>query len=728
MSYVLATSLNDVDEYLRMENSERWLAIDTEATALDTRRAKLVGISLSLAAETAIYIPIGHRIGTNLPLEPVWERIAQKLEEYTAVFFNAKYDLNILQKATKNAAKIERFEDVLELVYLADPDRKTKGLKVVARDDLGFAMEKFEDLFTEAEKKAKIYDISTKSPQRCLNYASADADATFRARKHFDWVAKEFSMAVKIDNKLIDIVRRIEHNGGMELNREYIDEQIKMLDARAEALREQIHRVVGYQFEINSPKQLGIALFEKMGIPSPGMTKTKNPIHITKEEVLEKLKGTYPIVELVISYRKVVKARSSYFLKLAHLAERGIKPRFSFNMFAAPTFRFAAPGGDPDVDGFTGVNIQAVSNGEAREILGVDLTAKAGQDDYIEQVDEEDILIDLRQEIEVSDEELGLWDGEAKDLPYVIETEAGNYVCIRETCKSCPALCMKGGIDVIRRTQKNVKMIPSVRQAFRAPAGWKLVSFDYDRQELVIGANMSQEPKWLRALAANEDLHEITAAAAYGMPVEKLRELEKTNKEEYKRKRGVGKTLNFAIFYGATAYTLMNKADLSKAAAEQLYDGFVKGHPTLMSWINKVHIFAKKNGYTTTYFGRRRNLSQFYNSDLKGMIGFANRSAVNTAIQGTAAEVTRIAMVKVDRRLKDDGFSWNEVRPAMQIHDELAYLVRDELVKEVAPRIKDSMEFKVKSWQVQLSAGLKIGDVWGNQMEIKNFEEWRLAA
>lgn len=732
MPYQLARSLSDLDQYLALHQSKNIFGLDTEGSGLDTRRAKLAGFSLSFEEGDGIYVPVGHNVGQNLPFKPAWERVQKRIDEGAKpIFFHAKFDLTILQVATALAGlpwKIKDYGDGLELVYLADPDRKRKGLKLVAKQDLGFDMEKFESLFTEQEIRSEVLIINNKNPERCIDYACSDADAHLRVWKHYEWVHKEFSMASKIDHLLIPIVARMEHNGGMELNTEYIDEQIDLLEKRAEALKEQIHRTVGYAFELNSPKQLGIALFEKMRIPSPGKTRGKNPIHVTKEEVLEKLRTAYPFVELIISYKKVVKARSAYFMKLRRLGDLKKPPRFNFNMFSAPTFRFSAPGGDPEVDGATGVNIQAVSNGEARDVFGVDLKEAPPSEDYASLVSEEDILVDLGAEKGAPIEVKSGWDGNVLHLPYVIEAEKKEdsdperHVCVRETCNGCPAECALKGIDVTRRNQKNVKMVPSVRQAFRAKKGYKLVSFDYDRQELVIGANMSGEPRWLRALAEDVDLHSVTAAAAFGIPFEDFLKLKKTNPAEFKRKRDIGKTLNFAIFYGATAYTLANKADISQAAAEQIYDGFTAGHPVLMGWIQKCHIFSRKHGYTTTYFGRKRWLKDLYEDPRPAMQSFADRSAVNTAIQGTAAEVTRIAMVKVEKRLREHGYKWSDVGFALQIHDELAFLIRNELVKEAIPIIREGMEFKVNSWQVQLSCSPKVGQVWGRQQELK-YEE-----
>lgn len=724
--YHLAQSLSDVENYVSEgQNEDRNFGWDTETTGLDTRRAKLVGMSLSFKENDAMYIPTGHKLGSNLPVDAVMKIIKKKCDDnYRPLFYNAKYDLNIIQVASKGWAPTA-FTDVIELVYLDNPDRKRKGLKLVAKEDLGFEMEKFEDLFSEAERKAKIYDISTKSPVKCTNYACADADATLRVWQSKKHLMVDQAFAIKIDTKLVDIVRKMEHNGGLELNHEYIDTQIKALEERGDALKAMIYRMAGVEFEINSPKKVGDVLFDRMGIPSPGMTRGKNPQHRTDADAMEKLGKSYPIVAAIIAARKVTKAKSTYFEKLKLVDRMGIPIRFNFNIYSAPTFRFSAPGGDPEVDGACGINIQAVSNGESMDLLGVDLGKMGVDDSYLEGMSEEDNLFGAATEdadIDVSKETGPVV--EASSLPWTVESESKDEskICFRDTCSGCNADCKIKGVDVTRRMQKKLLMIPSVRQAFQAPEGFSLVSFDYDRQELVIGANLSKEPRWLRALSAGEDLHEMTAAAAFGLSLDAMRSLKVTDPAEYKRKRDIGKTLNFATFYGATAYTLANKADISKAAAEQIFDGFVSGHPVLFAWMSKVHVFARKNGYTTTYFGRKRSLKEYYDDSDRRMQGFADRSAVNTCIQGTAAEVTRIAMVKVQAALEKEQFSSKEVKFGCQIHDELMFVIRDELVQEVSPIIKANMEFKVKSWDVQLTVGGKVGRVWGKQKPLEEFE------
>lgn len=728
MDYRLAQSVGDFKSYLsdyRGAIPERVIAQDTETTGLNTRRDTLVGQSVSLKPETGIYVPHAHLIGTNVPLLPIMRVLDEfiKEEELTTLYFNAKFDRNILQAATTWVAS--PFEDVMESVYMENPDRKAKGLKDVVLEEFGFQMEKFDDLFSDAEKKAKIKNIATKSPTRCTNYGCSDSDWTLQTWLLPKYVAirAEQSFAFQVDTPLVDVIRKIEHNGGSELNEEYLHYQIDRLDRQAEALREQIFRMAGVRFEINSPKQLGDVLFGRMGIPSPGMTRSeKHPQHKTNEEALEKLSKNYPIIEYVITYKKIFKAKGSYFEKLLKVMQMKIPIRFQFNMYSAPTFRFSAPGGDPKKDGGLGINIQAVSNGEARDMQAVDLQLSATAGNYLEDLDEDEILVTDNAE-SIKDSLEGDPDYDLKTLAWVFphEDDPEHLFCVRETCVGCPAACLAKGIDTTRRFHKGLHVIPSVRQAFRAPAGYTILSFDYDRQELVIGANMSGEPKWLRALKDGIDLHVVSAAGAFGMPPEKLFGMKKTNPGEFKRLRGIGKVLNFAIFYGANGYTTATKANIPIQEGERVYEGFKRAHPTVMSWITKCHIFSRKSKFTTTFFGRKRKLDHIYIKDAtRAQMAFGDRSAVNTPIQGTAAEITRIAMVKVSSKLKKEGYKANQIRFFIQLHDDLSFIVRNDMVAEVAPKIKEAMEFNVKGWQVQLSVGCKIGRVWGNQKEVDN--------
>jgi DNA polymerase I-like protein with 3'-5' exonuclease and polymerase domains len=711
LAYSRATQPSQVYDFVMQ--AEGVVSHDLETTGLDTRRAKIVGHSFSVASGDALYAPVGHtqRTDQNIDGRLVADAFMRAVEEkhLLVAYFNAKFDLNIFHAFAGTYPK--NFVDVLELVYLKNPDRKRKDLKLLASEDLGVELAKYDSLFTSVELKAKKTNIAAKSPDQCVHYACGDADMTFRLWKMYEHVFHEQKFAVKVDTRLVEIVRRIEHNGGMELNLDYIQTEMDKLLDRGEVLKKIIFELVGRTFEISSPKQLADVLFVELGYPSQGMTKGGQ--HKTGAVVLDFLAKTYPVAEFIVSYRKVVKAASSYLGKLMELGRLGMRPRFSYNMYSAPTFRFAAPGGNPLKDGFCGVNIQAVSNGESRDVWGVDLDqveAGAPKEDW-EDVQPDDALV----EVPVSAPTDVVWTGDVAERAHVIPSEGGHNICISPSCHGCPVGCHAKGVDVTRRTQKGLLMVPSVRNSFMAPDGWTILSFDYKRQEMVIGANLSKEPRWVQAFLNDEDLHLVTTCNVYGLSAEAFFRL---SSPEQTRKRDIGKMLNFAIFYGATEYTISTRAQISIENAKVIYEGFFRAYPRLQAWIREVRVFARRNGYTTTYFGRKRYLKQYYEGD-RQLQAFADRSAVNTAIQGTGAEVTRIAMVKVDAALKKAGYTPKEAKFAMQLHDELSFLVRNELVAEVAALIRGAMEFNVKSWDVQLSVAAKVGKIWGAQDKFK---------
>lgn len=709
-TYCLAQSLEDVDLFFQTNPDGAFIGIDSETTGLDCLKDKIVGTSYSVRHGEAIYIPHTHKLGTNVPLQGTVEIVKAYLKRMDVypVFWNAKFDVSMFDT---NAGWVpDYYEDGIASVYLDDPDRDEKGLKPVALKELGITMMSFESLFTAQEIKAKIFDISTKSPRRCVEYAASDADMTLRLAKKYLHIKKEFPLPHRVDTALVNVIRKMEQTGGMELNLEYINKCLRQLKEREAFLQQMVFRAAGKEFAIGSSKQLGDILFGKLGLPSPGTTKTGQ--HSTGAKELEKLAEQYPIAEWVVSFKKIQKAQGSYFGKLLKLYDTGTAPRFSFNQFAAPTYRLAAPGGDPEVDGKTGVNIQAVSNGEARSLMSCEIAfpeeGKANQNVYSAALDDDDLLFAPEEKKIVLP---GTYDpNDVLEKPWVWDKEDGTKVCVLDKCSECDMNCSSRGMDTTRRHTNNIKVIPSVRQSFRAPKGYVLLGCDYDRQELVIGANLSKEPKWITALLNNQDLHAIAAMGAYHLTQDQWDNLAP---DDRKRKRGIGKILNFATFYGATAHTLSRNTGIPLQMAEQIYNGFVKGLPQLFSWMERVRLFARKNGYTNTYFGRRRWLKQFYSQDNRQMKAFADRSAVNTAVQGTGADVTRIAMVKCDKWLTENQVDWDICRIVLSIHDELVFRIREDMLDVLGPEMVKNMMFHVKGWAVQLSVEPKVSEVWG---------------
>ena len=740
MAYQLAQSMRDIDAYLAHSPERKVLALDTEYTTLDLTKASLTGFSISLKPETALYIPIGHRLGENVSLRGAIDRIHRKIEDEQLIttYFIAKGDRTMLLKEA-NWAPV-RFRDAAEGRYLWNCERKSgNSLKELAKEFLGFDMARFTSLFTPAELKAKHLDISAKTPKRCCDYACADADATLRLDEHWDDIWVQYERAVGVDMVVSDIIACMEYEGGMELNLQHIDKHEKELTHRLSALEVVIHRMVGRSFDINSPAQLAPILFDEMKIPHPfppKKQKGKSGQWTTNADALEKIAEQHPIGEMIVSYRKVFRAVNTYLKRLRYLADNDIAPRFTLNQYRATTFRLSAPGGDPKSDGKTGLNAQAIGKGENRKLLAVDLSAEGSSRDYLEELEAEEILVDLAEEfgfnadenteiLTVSDEEHA---SQLAPLPYVLETARedsdgkpfSGLACFRDHCRDCPALCERRNIDVTRRLVPDCKVIPSMRRAFKAPDGYSLVSLDYDGQEIVIAANLSGEPAWINALLADtlemRDVHAATARQAFSHTIEAWREL-----AEHVRKfeRETGKRLNFGTLFGATAETLSRKMGIPLSKAEAIWEDYRKGLPVLFRWIADVIATARAKGYTQTYLlGRKRPLVQFYRAtgrDARRLASYADRCAVNTWVQGTGADATRIAMARIKKRLEREQVEREQCRFGLQIHDELMYIVLNSELGRLLPILKEGMEFKVKSWKVQLQTGAKVGEVWGQQ-------------
>lgn len=734
MAYFLAESPADVDRYLEGHANDRGvMAHDVETTGLNTRKDHIVGASFSLQPGSGIYVPFRHKVGSNVPHAPVFERVHNCIEQrgLLVTYFNAGFDRTFTIKDCGWAPR--RFRDVPEAAYHADNYRRPRDLKTLAKEDVGFDMARFDSLFTPEERRARHLRIDTKPARRCTDYACADADGTLRLDEHYDFIWKRHPFVVKVDTRLVDIIAEMEHEGGLELNREYIEETVRRLRWRREALEATIYRIAGRKFNLENPKDVGDLLFGEMGIPHPlppKRQKGKSGQWVANAEALEAIVEATPMAAMIIAARKCKTALTGPLKHLSNLVETGTAPRFTLNQYTATTFRLSAPGGKPSLDGKAGVNAQAIGKGKSMKLQGVDLSASGSTRQYVEDLEDSELLVDLSEEIDerdflavkarTDDEHAGL----LLELPYVLpadrEGEDGKpftgLACIRDTCSGCVAGCEARGVDVARRLVDGIQVVPSVRQAFRAPEGYVLVSMDYDGQEIVIAANLSKEPTWINALLADDplsrDIHAQTAMKTFDKTVEAWLALADAAR---KHLRATGKSLNFGTLFGASAQNLAWKMGVPLAKAELIWEDYRRGLPVLFQWIDSVHSHSRARGYTQTYFGRRRNLLPYYQSSDRGLQAYADRCAVNTWIQGTGADCTRIAMVKIDNALQRHQVDRAQARFGLQIHDELMYLVREREAGRVIPVLKEAMEFEVKGWQVQLKVGVKVGPIWGLQ-------------
>lgn len=248
-----------------------------------------------------------------------------------------------------------------------------------------------------------------------------------------------------------------------------------------------------------------------------------------------------------------------------------------------------------------------------------------------------------------------------------------------------------------------------IRKAFRAPSGFKLVAFDYSQIELRIASFLSGDEKLIRIFKSGEDVHTSVASAVFGVPMEEVN-------KEMRRK---AKVINFGILYGMGVNALQNNLGTDRKNAQEFYNTYFSKFNGLAKYLDKTKEEAEKNGYTKTFFGRRR-----YFEGLKSKLPFikaaAERMAINAPIQGTSADIIKIAMKKVDNFILENNLE-DKIHLILQIHDELIYEIADDCVEEISPKIKEIMQNIIpleKTCEVPIIVNSSAGPNWGEMEKI----------
>lgn len=379
---------------------------------------------------------------------------------------------------------------------------------------------------------------------------------------------------------------------GFKINKEGIESYGRTLETLARELAERIYFYAGGEFNINSPKQLGTVLFERLGLPCSKKTKSG---YSTSADVLEKLKN-YPIVEDILDYRKVTKLKGTYTDGLQKVADTNNRVHTNFKQTGTATGRLSS----------TEPNLQNIP-----------------------------IRTDLGRELRRF---------------FVPENE--NYV---------------------------------------------IIDADYSQIELRLLANISDDKNMIDAFLSGEDIHTSTASAVFGV------HLDAVTSEHRKR----AKAVNFGIMYGIGEYSLSQDLGISVAQAKRYIESYLASYPEIDAYLKDTIQQAYKDGYVTTIFGRRRYISELkaQNRNLKS---FGERVAMNSPIQGSAADIIKIAMINVSRKLKECNI---DARLILQVHDELLIEANKNCAAEAFEILKTEMENAV-SLKVPLDVDIHIGENW----------------
>lgn len=591
-SYRLVTGKKDIEELVKKLSAKKHFAFDTETTDLDANKAELVGISFSMKAGEAYYVPVPENYNDALEIVTQFKQVFED-EKIGKTGQNIKYDIMMLKWYDVDV-KGPLF-DTMIAHYLVEPDMK-HNMDYLAEVYLNYKPIPITDLI--GEKKKDQLNMRDVDPAIVKDYAAEDADVTYQLREHIMPELKEnklLKLFEEVEMPLVKVLASMETEG-VNVDPEALEEFSGELEKEITTIRESIYKEAGEEFNIGSPKQLGDILFDKLRIDDKAK-KTKSGQYATSEDILSKLSDKHPVVNLVLDYRGLIKLKNTYVDTLPGM----INPRTgrihtSYQQAVAATGRLSS----------NNPNLQ--------------------------------------------------------NIP--IRTEKG-----REVRKA---------------------FVPRNRNH-------TLLSADYSQIELRIIASLSKDPGMTEAFRKRIDIHTSTASKVYGVDLDKVTDEMRRN----------AKMVNFGIIYGISAFGLSQRLNIPRKEAASIIENYFKQFPTIKEYMDKSIEHAREKGYVETILGRRRYLRDI-NSANSVVRGFAERNAINAPIQGSAADMIKVAMINIHRELEKRGM---KTRMILQVHDELIFDTPKKELDELIPIVEDLMKNAI-AMEVPIEVGIGHGSNW----------------
>lgn len=590
--YKLITTEDDARNLLQELMKADLIAFDTETAAFDghgpteAHFCKMVGFSFATAPGKAWYIT-ADLIDIFRPL------FADPTK--TFVGHNVKFDRSVLLRYGIGFASTPR--DTLLEHYCLDAAAR-HGMDALAEQYLSYRPIPIESLIGAKERGKEQLSMAALKNEEILDYAAEDADVTLRLDSVLRNLAKDsgsIEALERAEEPLIKVLIDMEREG-VRIDVAALKEYARVLDREILALLTDILSYADAGFNPDSPKQLSVLLFEKLGLSTDGVKKTSMGNYSTDEKTLSKLVSAHPIIPKILEYRACTKLKSTYVDKLPTLIDENNRVHTTFAQAFTETGRLSSS--DPNL----------------------------------------------------------------QNIP--IRTARGKL--IRKA--------------FVPRDDKHV-----------------LVSADYSQIELRLMAAFSGDKAMIEAFKNGEDIHRDTAARVYDvMPAFVTDE-----------QRSFCKMVNFGIIYGISAFGLSQRLKISRGEAAKLIETYFKLYPKVKEYMDKSIATAKENGYATTILGRRRTLRDI-NSRNATVRQTAERDAINTPIQGSAADLIKVAMVNVDRAISAAGLRSKMV---LQIHDELVFDAPKEEVEELKAIIKREMTSAI-DFGVPLDVEIGVGQNW----------------
>ncbi|MCH8932687.1 MAG: DNA polymerase I [Nitrospinae bacterium] len=581
-----------LDALVKKLKKAKEFALDLETTSKHPTRAEMVGISFSWAEGEACYIPVSHRylgVPEQLDKQKVIEALKPLLQDGKLKKFghNIKYDLIVL--ANEGVALKGIAFDSMLASYVLDPSKRQHGLDALAMEMLGHQNITYADV---AGKGAKQIGFDEVEIEPAAEYAAEDSDITWRLTHALKARLKDETLQLyeELELPLIEVLADMEMTG-VRVDREHLAKLSRQLDKDLKKLENEIYALAGEPFNINSPKQLGVILFEKLELRVIKKTKTGPS---TDMSVMEELAGEHELPDRIVNYRQLSKLKSTYIDALPlEIYEKTGRVHTSYNQTVAATGRLSSS--DP--------NLQNIP-----------------------------IRSDLGKEI---------------------------------------------------------------RRAFVADQNGWLLSADYSQIELRILAHLSDDPALIRAFKKGEDIHSRTAAEIFGQPLDAVDE----------EGRRMAKAVNFGIVYGLSAFGLSRQLKISPKDAKKFIDQYFDLYKNVKTFMERTIEEARQCGYTVTVMNRRRYLPDL-NSKNRQVREAAERMAINSPVQGSAADMIKVAMIRLHQKLAK-----LKSKMIMQVHDELVFECPAKEKKEVEALVKKEME-GVWPMQVPVVVHLDWGKNW----------------
>ncbi len=565
----------DFERWLKQLKKSKIFALDLETTNLRPVRARVVGISFSCEEGVACYIPLGHRylgVPDQLALDWVIKKLKPILEDpqIKKVGQNIKYDLIVLRNEGVDLRGIAF--DTMLASYILNPSGRRHNMDALAQNYLGHTTIKYKDVVGTASKEIGFDEVDV---ERATEYAAEDADITWRLYEKLSSLLQgdDLQLFQDLELPLLEVLAEMEIHG-MKLDQKHLQNLSTIIEGKIEYHIKKIHSIAGEEFNINSPKQLSVILFEKLGLPVIKKTKSGYSTDVT---VLEQLAEEHDLPEVVLAYRQLGKLKSTYVDALQdEIFSKTGRVHTSFNQTVAATGRLSS----------SNPNLQ--------------------------------------------------------NIP--IRTEMGR----------------------------------EIRKAFIAEGNNHLLSADYSQVELRILAHLSGDEALIEAFQMGEDIHTRTACEIFGTSADRLDA----------EARRMAKAVNFGIVYGLSAFGLSRQLKIYPREAKKFIDQYFALYKKVKVYMEETVAEAKEVGFTQTLMNRKRYMPDL-ESQNRQLREAAGRVAINSPVQGSAADLIKLAMIRLAQKIREKKL---KSRMILQVHDELVFECPEEEEQEMRALVKKEME------------------------------------